>query len=325
MYNKEYKDAFINTLERSVESKYQYESMFKRVEPLENEIGKDLYDMNMDELETVFYKLRRRTKRSALQFFNLIKSYITWAKDNGYSSSKLHPIVDVINSEYVEKYIYKAGTNYYTREEILEGIQNLANARERALVLALFEGISGKKHSEIINLRAEDISEKDGQYYVSVLSDEIELTNRQVSISKELYELLIEAYETKETTNPRGGKSRVADGAYVFRRNRIRAGEDCKLRHQSISALYMGTIKNAFGDSNISATIINNSGLMYYANEIMGDKRVMDTEVAEKVAKRFDLTMSGYKGKVYTHYTRLRERIDVDYMIETYGDFTIDF
>lgn len=325
MYNKEYKEAFINALDRKEDSKLQYMSMFNVVEPIEAQIGKDIFDMNMDELDDLFYKLGRKTSRSAVQFFNLIKSYITWAKDNGYSESRLHPIVDTINNEFVEKYLYKAGNQYYTREEILESIKHLVNPRDKAIVLCLFEGIFGKSCSEIVNLRYEDIIERDGKYYVSLLSDEINLTNRQLEISKELYDLLILTYNTQETWNEKGNKSRVVDGEFIFRKNRVGSNGDIRLTQGLIVTKYMEIIKTAFDDVQLSASRINSSGLMWYANEFMNQERVLNKEIVSKLVEKFDLPTTTVNGTVYPSYTRFRERIDINYMTRVYGEFKISF
>lgn len=325
MYNQEYKEAFINALERKEDSKIQYMSMFNRVAPIELAKNKDMYDMNMDELDDLFYKLRRKTTRSAVQFFNLIKSYITWAKDNGYSESRLHPIVDTINSEFVEKYLYKVGNQYYTRDEILDAIQHLVNPRDKAIVLCLFEGVFGKSCSEIINLRYEDITERDGKYYASLLSDEIDLTNRQLEISKELYDLLELTFNTQETWNEKGNKSRVVDGEFIFRKNRVGSNGDIRLTQASIVTKYMEVIKSAFDDNQLNASRINNSGIMWYANELMDEKRVLTKDILSKLVERFDLPTTTVNGTVYPSYTRFRERIDVDYMIQVYGDFRMEF
>ena len=325
MYNKEFKEMFINALDRNKGSKTQYMSMFARTELIERSKNKDIFDMNMDELDDLFYKLRRKTSRSAVQFFNLIKSYIQWAKDNGHSESRLHPIVDTINSEFVEKYLYKVGNKYYTREEILDGMQELLNPRDKAIILCLFEGIFGKSCSEIINLRYEDITERDGKYYASLLSDEINLTNRKLEISKDLYDLLDLTYRTQETYNDKGGKSRVVDGEFIFRKNRIGSNGDIRLTQGLIVTKYMEIIKTAFDDLQLNASRINHSGVMWYANELMNEDRVLTKEILSQLVERFDLATTTVNGTVYPSYTRFKELIDVDYMRETYGDFRMDF
>ena len=324
MYNSEYKEAFLKASEHAEETKNQYKVYFKKTEPFEAQKGKDLFDMDFDMLEELFYWVQRKTERSAVNFFNTIKNYITWAKDNGYGESPLNPIIDTINTEFVSKYLYKEGIKYYSRKDLFKYFENIINERDKALVLALFEGISGNKFSEIINLRREDLSEKDGKYYASLLSDEVDLTHRQLEISEELYNMVIEAYNAQEYKNTSGRVNRIVDGEYIFRKSRI-GGNDVRITVPMLQNTIINVIKPAFDDVQITTTSINNSGVMHYANEYMNSDRVLTKEIATRVAEKFDLYGLEIKGKKYPSFMRFKEIIDVDYMEEEYGNFKLNF
>ena len=324
MYNSEYKEAFLKASEHAEETKNQYRVYFKKTEPFEAQKGKDLFDMDFDMLEELFYWVQRKTERSAVNFFNTIKNYITWAKDNGYGESPLNPIIDTINTEFVSKYLYKEGTKYYSRKDLFKYFENMNNVRDKALVLALFEGISGTKFSEIINLRREDLTERDGKYYVSLLSDEVDLTHRQLEISEELYNMLIESYNAQEYKNTNGRVNRIVDGEYIFRKSRI-GGNDVRITVPMLQNTIINVVKPAFDDVQITTTSLNNSGVMYYANEYMSSDRVLTKEIATKVAEKFDLYGLEIKGKKYPSFMRFKEIIDVDYMEEEYGNFKLNF
>lgn len=324
MYNSEYKEAFLKASEHAEETKNQYRVYFKKTEPFEAQKGKDLFDMDFDMLEELFYWVQRKTERSAVNFFNTIKNYITWAKDNGYGESSLNPIIDTINTEFVSKYLYKEGTKYYSRKDLFNYFENMNNVRDKTLVLALFEGISGTKFSEIINLRREDLTERDGKYYVSLLSDEVDLTHRQLEISEELYNMLIESYNAQEYKNTNGRVNRIVDGEYIFRKSRI-GGNDVRITVPMLQNTIINVVKPAFDDVQITTTSINNSGVMYYANKYMSSDRILTKEIATKVAEKFDLYGLEIKGKKYPSFMRFKEIIDVDYMEEEYGNFKLNF
>lgn len=324
MYNSEYKEAFLKASEHAEETKNQYRVYFKKTEPFEAQKGKDLFDMDFDMLEELFYWVQRKTERSAVNFFNTIKNYITWAKDNGYGESSLNPIIDTINTEFVSKYLYKEGIKYYSRKDLFKYFENIINVRDKVLVLALFEGISGNKFSEIINLRREDLSERDGKYFASLLSDEIDLAHRQLEISEELYNMLIEAYNAQEYKNTNGRVNRIFDGEYIFRKSRV-GGNDVRITVPMLQNTIINVVKPAFDDVQITTTSINNSGVMYYANEYMSSDRFLTKEIATKVAEKFDLYGLEIKGKKYPSFMRFKEIIDVDYMEEEYGNFKLNF
>ncbi|MCL1700749.1 hypothetical protein [Lysinibacillus sp. Bpr_S20] len=324
MYNVEYKEAFLEASDHAEETKNQYRMYFKKTEPFEAQKGKDLFDMDFDMLDELFYWVQRKTERSAVSFISTIKNYITWAKDNGYGDNPLNPIIDTVNTEFVSKYLYKEGIKYYTRKDLFKYFENIFNIKDKALVLALFEGISGNKFSEIINLRREDLSEKDDKYYASLLCDEVDLTNRQLEISKELYEMLIETYNTQEYKSEKGKVNRIADGEYVFRKNRV-GTNSARITYPVLQNTFRNVIKAAFDDVQITTTSISNSGVMYYSNEFMGSDRVLTKEIATKVAEKFDLYGLEIKGKKYPSFMRFKEIIDIDYMEEEYGHFKLNF
>lgn len=324
MYNADYKEAFLKASEHAEETKNQYRLYFKRTESFEAQKGKDLFDMDFDMLEELFYWVQRKTERSAVNFFNTIKNYITWAKDNGYGESSLNPIIDTINTEFVSKYLYREGIKYYTRNDLFKYFENINNVRDKALVLALFEGISGNKFSEIINLRREDLTEREDKYYASLLSDEVDLTNRQLEISKELYDMLIETYQTQEYKSVNGRTNRIVDGEYVFRKSRV-GGNDVRISIPMLQNIIINVVKVAFDDVQITTTSIGNSGVMYYANKFMGSDRVLTKEIATKVAEKFDLYSLEIKGKKYPSFMRFKEIIDIDFMEEEYGNFKLNF
>lgn len=276
-------------------------------------------------LDLLFRQAKRQTKRSAIIFINTIKNYITWAIDNGHSASPTHPIVDVINDEYVSTYVWNAGKNYYNREELLlKKIELLDNNRDMAIVLLLFEGIVGSSFSEIRNLRIDDITTKDDKFFLNVLSEEINLTSKQIEITKELHDLLIKTYNA-EIKSPSGKMARLVDGEYIFRKNRLGKDNDVRITPSMISTIIMQRIKDSFSDSNITATTIEISGMMWYANEWMNEKgvRIFNLNIVEKLVKKYNLSTISLNNKEYPQLQRNRETMDFDYMQDEFGHFEV--
>lgn len=325
MYNEDYKKSFIETLNLSDSSKKTYYSIFNRTESFERKHNVDLYDMDNSMLDLLFRQAKRQTKRSAIIFISTIKNYITWAIDNGHSASPTHPIVDVINDDYVATYVWNAGKHYYTKEELLKKIELLDNNRDKAIVLLLFEGVVGASFSEIRNLRIDDITTKDEKHYLNVLSDEINLDSRQVGISNELHELLIKTYNTSEIKSPSGKMTRLVDGDYIFRKNRLGKDNDVRITPTMISSIIMQRIKDTFNDSNITATTIENSGMMWYANEWMNQKgeRVFNLNIVDELVNKYNLSTITFNNKAYPQLQRIRETIDFEYMQDEYGYFEV--
>ncbi|KOS61530.1 hypothetical protein FJQ98_16125 [Lysinibacillus agricola] len=324
MYNREYKMKFIETLDVKEISEERYVYLFEKTAEVEFKINKDLFDMNFEELEITFYAAKRSKHRSLISYITTIKNYITWAKDNGYGVSPVHPIVESINTSFVDKYLYKEGLTYYTREALLMNIEKLINVRDKAIVLAVFEGIRGKALSELTNLRYEDLSEKEGKYYASLLSDEINLDNRQIEISKELYDLFVQTYRKTEYIGKKGNVTRVADGEYILRKNRVGEG-DIRFTVSMINSLFSGIIKTEFEDAQITVTSLIESGAMWYTNSLLKDDRVITKEIATNVMNRYGLYSFKGEKKSYPSFMRYKEVINDEFFEDNYGSFKYEF
>ena len=324
IYNLEYKEAFLEDLDLQEVSKNRYLKLFDHSGVEEHKMNKDLFDMTFEELEEVFYAYRSKKPRGIIQYAAMIKNYITWAIDNGHSASNTHPIVDTINTEFVEKYVYKEALTYYTREDLIENINNLINVRDKALVLALFEGIRGNKNSEIINLKDEDVYELESKYYAKLLKDEIELEERTIEITNELYAKLKETFDDKTYTSTNGKINTVTDGEYVFRKMRTNDG-DCRIKPSTIQMLFHNVIKSSFDDEQITMSAIVESGIMWYTNQLLGENRLITKEIADKVIEKYDMYSIEVNGKMYPSYGRFKDFIIADFFKQNYGDFKFDF
>ena len=179
IYNEEYKKAFLKTLNLKKASEDRYLNLFNNSGVQEHSLKKDLYNMDFEELELVFYRLQTPKTRTLISYITLIKNYITWAKHNGYSDSNVHPIVEQIGSSFVEKYLNKEALIHYTRDELFEAMNGLINVQDKAIILCAFEGIRGKGLCELLNMRYIDLSKTDdGKYYVHLLTDTVNLIPR---------------------------------------------------------------------------------------------------------------------------------------------------
>lgn len=324
MYNEQYKLAFISDLSVMKTSEKQYVTIFNSTEDTEKFLDKDLYDMTFEELELVFSRAKYKRVNSLINYVNTVRSYITWAKHHGYGLTNDNPIIESINEEFVSKYVYNEGIRYFTREELIENMDNLINVQHQAIVLALFEGIRGEGFSEIINLKYDDLEVVNDKYYANLLSDEINLIYRKFEISKELYDLLINTYHKKEILNVDGRVHRVSDGEYIFRKSRSGAGS-VKLKSASIHLIIGKYVKDAFNNEVINANYIYNSGMMHRINLLMGDKRVFSKVIADEIIKEYGMSMQKINNKEYPIYANLRRIIDEDFIREAYGDFKMEF
>lgn len=100
MYNSEQKQNFLNTITND-NSYRSFQRVFKAVQDMEEKFGKDICEMNVDELLTVLdFKTGVRITNTE-QTMSLLRSYVDWCIQNGKTTSENN--FDKISSSEVDK------------------------------------------------------------------------------------------------------------------------------------------------------------------------------------------------------------------------------
>lgn len=100
MYNSEQKQTFLNTITND-NSYRSFQRVFKAVQDMEEKFGKDICEMNVDELLTVLdFKTGVRITNTE-QTMSLLRSYVDWCIQNGKTTSENN--FDKISSSEVDK------------------------------------------------------------------------------------------------------------------------------------------------------------------------------------------------------------------------------
>ena len=87
MYNSEQKQTFLNTITND-NSYRSFQRVFKAVQDMEEKFGKDICEMNVDELLTVLdFKTGVRITNTE-QTMSLLRSYVDWCIQNGKTTSE---------------------------------------------------------------------------------------------------------------------------------------------------------------------------------------------------------------------------------------------
>lgn len=190
MYNKEIKERYIEEKKATTILPNSYlERLFKKTEAFEIEHGKDVSNFTFYEVEEM-YKTWSMGSLQSLQVVNsALSMYTQWClKQNMVIDSQNHYLE--FTKEIMAGAInhLKAKSKIITRDQLLSLLPELPNVSDAFLLLALFEGISGKEYCELSNLESKDIKGN-----IATLC-----TNREVIMSEELTRLAIESGNTYE-------------------------------------------------------------------------------------------------------------------------------
>lgn len=282
---KEYLESGFNAGTKKI-----FDRAFKISQKIEEELGKDLYEFNRDELKRVFYQYLPTTEYASRNNVKYVSKYIEWAIEEGYRKG-LNPL-DSVDKAWQEQFKVTL-KKYWTNTEIDHILNQLANAQDAAIVSLLWNGIRGTKNSEITNLRKKDVISDKNQLNIT---DE-DGSTRIVTVDDRCIALCEKAlretnYEKKNGNASKDIKSETAaliDNEFVIRSANTRTihfdEADSNIVHRRLK-----TIKNDVGEENFTPTNIVYSGMLFLAKELFKQTGRLDEEEYKVIAEKFNVT-----------------------------------
>ncbi len=322
VFNKDIKEWYLQSLDVKDNSLTTYLSLFNKATMIENQKNKDIFDMNKVELEELFFSLKSPSPQPISASIGFISRYIDWAIMNGYTENRSQRLPSIIDIEYCSRFIYKASIVRYTREQLITYMRLFDDQRHAVFLLCLFEGIKGEGYSEILNLKMEDLSNDQGVCFARLTNNKG--YRRKIEITEDLYWKLEKLDKISSTSlTPKQGQKYFSDNTYIFKKANSNSN-DIQLR-ASFGNRALDLAKSIFDNSNLIASTIQTSGMMWYLWELLKDNemKILDKELLEKVANKYD---TGYvnKDNKYVSYSILKHKLDFDFMKMNYGDFNIE-
>ena len=185
MYNESIKKKYIEeVVARNINIDQWFTKKFNQVEIFEIKNNTDISDFTIDEI-IEFYKYINTTSLNSLIVLNSQMSlYSDWCIKNNYSRDNINHFLE-ITSDIIHKCLNTvlAKEEIISREKLEDYIDELPNYGDKFLVMALFEGLSGKDNSNLCDLRVEDFK-----------GNTVHLRDgRELEVSDKLRELAVEA------------------------------------------------------------------------------------------------------------------------------------
>lgn len=321
-YNADIKEEYFNTFQNKATQEIT-EYAFKKAKNTEELLGKDIFDMNINELGNLIKGLSASTVDSAYNYAFKFQYYIDWASKNGYRKTNINPL-DIIEDkkEWVKPFVARYKQSIFTREEILDMCEKLANYPDRAILLGLFEGISGEGYSELLNLRTKDLSEKDGKFFATLHNKNGEI--RTIQISEKLHYYLHKADEATvyynkngESESVRSSESILVESPYIFKKS-ARGKQEGKLDLFFVNRKFQ-MYKDLFGAEFLRAKEVANSGILHMVNEFYKEKHVIEESDWNEIAEQYDAIFIEYKGKKTRNTNAIKEKANSQIFEEKYG------
>ena len=299
MYNEDLKEGFIKDYMRSrVVAQTSLYSLFRKVEPYEQELNKDCSEFTKEEISQMYKEFGARSHYVLLNYNVILKAYCVWRKH--YHKTTADIAYDNITTEMARSLIPEDARKVLSREEVTEIEDQLLNISDAAIVELLFVGVSGKNMEDIYGVSEECIH-----------GDLLIINGKEFPITDRLAELLPKAFNETEImsygntmkVSPVEGKGRI----YKERANaRGIETEDAKFRY-----FYrrIQLFREYLGIPGLTMKNISASGLLYYLkcgmNETNLDLRnFLRTEDGKKIATRYGFSQDYYVENVYAKYAQ---------------------
>lgn len=327
LYNEDQKERFLKD-NKAEKTKEAYTRVLKRASSLEEEYQKDLYNFNISEIELLINYLAPTTLGSARSAVTPISTYIDWAIEQGLRTDNLNPLSALVDKEYLEKFIDKSNVLYFTKDEIEDITGRLTNKIDAAVIQCLFEGLLGKKYSELLNLTIHDVNEGRDKNRL-ILTNDVDEENSTKRIlmldgDSKLIDLLTETYNKKiyykNNGNPlptnKSNTINLIENEYIFRASALgvkyfgKADSHLVLRKLRLIAEWMG-------QPTLTAINIRNSGMLYYAYKLYMDRGKLEKEEYDIICDRFDIKMS--KQGFYNISRQKNEFLNIKTIEKIYG------
>ncbi|MGB2870418.1 hypothetical protein, partial [Psychrobacillus psychrotolerans] len=289
----------------------------------ERQLNKDLYEMNIDELSVVLSGAKSSTISSVHNYIMSFSRYIDWAYRKGLAVRNINPLSQKDHVEWGRQFVTSYMNTILTREQIIDMLQELANEIDQAVLLALFEGISGEGFSELLNLKMDDIDEEDGKYFANLKDQNGD--KRTIEISERLHKLLQLADTQTEYINknengtlPQTLYSQLYEGDRIFKKSkRGKVTEDNLLTHLFVNRKF-NMFKKVFDNHYLNARDIKKSGICHLAYTLYGEKGKLETEDFIEIGNHYDTIWTSTKGKRYRNVTAIKKILNSDIAIGTY-------
>ena len=289
MYNEEQKLRFLETVDQTKYSVGFWDRAFR--DSLEEIKGKDLYDYTITDIRDLYGYLSSRSVERLKVLNYAYSSYTQWAIEQNLVKDRQNHYLEMTNDilvNCVDKNTIEGGI--ISREELLKAIQLLDNARDRYIILALYEGFKGKNFEEITKLQISDVDTKKKIATVC--------TGRKLRMSSELVSSIIESDQTNEYYSVKNG----ARSVYKLKDGGVFKLVDTKLKTKqtdtNMSHLFCRIIEKSNLSHNVSATSLRMSGIVNAISDAMKEYDMDYTTLIQSkhfkwIKQQYSLSRSG--------------------------------
>ena len=190
MYNQELKERYrIEKESYTTVSAYYFSSLFKRTEPFEEQLDKDVCNFTTYEIINMYKTLAMMSLDTIATMNSNLSMYTQWCIQQNLVNDYQNHYLE-INRDMMASFVNKLAMDkkVVSRKQILEWCQQLPNPSDSFCLLGLFEGIRGGGYLELALAKMEDFNNNIFTAY----------NGRAIKVSSTLIEYAKQSDETLE-------------------------------------------------------------------------------------------------------------------------------
>ena len=157
MYNEEIKNKFLSKY-LNVNTQTLYRKLLSKFGAYEANVSRDLNTFTIDEIGKLLYWYSPKSRNSASTALSVIKMYRSFSVREGYTSFNLD-FSRLIGDSDINMFLNRKAlplSYLKSQEEFYEIVNHLENYQDSIILILLWNGVDGFKHSEIVNLRVDN-------------------------------------------------------------------------------------------------------------------------------------------------------------------------
>lgn len=221
MYNEELKNRFLE--QYPLKTAETYKDSLMQIEESEVFYDRDVFNFTYEQLDNAFKGMKAKTLSGVRRIVSPILEYIRFANQEGFIKSKID-ITNLFMGDKLNDYIWSHANrhSYIFREELYGLCEFLVNGVDKAILVLAFEGIDGREHFEMLNLKYTDVNFATGEIRVCNIEGEIReiiiKDQRSLDILKESQLQDTYIYGNGEPVQSKIKEAELSDTPYVVRK-----------------------------------------------------------------------------------------------------------
>ena len=303
MYQNEMKEGFIKDYMRSrVVAKTSLYSLFRKVEPYEETLGKDCSKFTKEEIIEMYKEFQAKSVYVLMNYNTIIKAYCAYLRY--YHSLETEAAYEEVTIDMLRPLIPNNANNILSRQDTIDIEDQLYNWTDKAILECLWEGLSGNSMRDLVGIEFKMINHEAKQLYLP--------DGRVFDLTNRLYELLMKAFEEEEYVcygETLRIKKMIGKGKlYKERDNAYAMDSDDKYFRWVYRRVQ--NFRNHVGINGLTMKNISISGMAHYLREGMEQtgldlKSFLRTEMGEKLMSKYNYCSEFRVDNIYHRYKAL--------------------